>query len=218
MIQINVTKLSDPSSTWTLDIELTDTIQDIKGKIIAKEATASRIFPDITKVRLWKFMNMIGAELQQEGTVTDYEIGDGDSLSATYTSDITVCGTSKLLANGLYSIYGYDPGGKPVYVRGDEEFFVSYYSDIKRWVIEEWDNQSGGTSFANSSEIDSENAYTPYNESAFSPFNNIGVWEDGLTIHEGNYKCVCDPKFSKFATGNECGEDRFRRLKVLGYI
>ena len=28
----------------------------------------------------------------------------------------------------------------------------------------------------------------------------------------------CDPRFDKHAYGDECGEDRFRRLRHLGYV
>ena len=29
---------------------------------------------------------------------------------------------------------------------------------------------------------------------------------------------TCDPRFDRHAYGDECGEDRFRRLRLLGYI
>lgn len=48
----------------------------------------------------------------------------------------------------------------------------------------------------------------------------------GLLTQEDNFLLVidepsekqCDPKFDKFATETECGEVRFRRLRLLGYV
>ena len=41
---------------------------------------------------------------------------------------------------------------------------------------------------------------------------------DSLIVLDEPAENVCDPRFDKFATELECGEDRFRRLRLLGYV
>ena len=39
------------------------------------------------------------------------------------------------------------------------------------------------------------------------------------TVTEGDAGCsTCNPLFDKHAYGDECGADRFRRLRLLGYV
>ena len=39
------------------------------------------------------------------------------------------------------------------------------------------------------------------------------VWPSPMVVES-----TCDPRFDRHAYGDECGEDRFRRLRHLGYV
>ena len=41
------------------------------------------------------------------------------------------------------------------------------------------------------------------------------VWPSPMVVA---LESTCDPRFDMHAHGDECGEDRFRRLRLLGYI
>lgn len=41
------------------------------------------------------------------------------------------------------------------------------------------------------------------------------VWPSPMVVA---LESTCDPAFNNFAEDNECGEDRHRRLRLLGYI
>jgi hypothetical protein len=80
-MQIYVQKLSVPSEEWpSLDVESSDTIEGVKSKLSDAELPAVY---DVAKIHLF----FDGAELQNNDTLSSYNIQKNDHLTSTYEND-----------------------------------------------------------------------------------------------------------------------------------
>ena len=130
-------------------------------------------------------------------------------------TNITVCNLNEVGGvnpNGVYTLAS-QVNGKDSWERivGAVTFSVQYFESLP---TQEWHL------------IDTANpgAWPAIGEADNNKLPWEGVWMDNggygiATVTEGDAGCSsCDPIFDKFAHGDECGEDRVRRLWLLGYI
>lgn len=129
-------------------------------------------------------------------------------------TNITVCDLNEVddvNPNGVYTLVS-QVNGKDSWERtvGAVTFSLQYFESLPN---QEWhiiDKANSGAWLAVGGADDDK---LPWEGSWVN--NGYGI----ATVTEGNAGCSsCDPTFDKFAHGNECGEDRVRRLWLLGYI
>ena len=79
-MQIYVQKLSVPSEEWSLDVESSDTIEGVKSKLSDAELP---VVYNVAKIHLF----FGGTELQNNDTLSSYNIQKNDHLTSTYEND-----------------------------------------------------------------------------------------------------------------------------------
>ena len=130
-------------------------------------------------------------------------------------NNVTVCGLNNaggVNPNGVYTLAA-AVSGKDSWERtvGAITFSLQYFESLP--ITFEWhviDKAVPGTWLAIGS---ADNNKLPWQGTWVN--NGYGI----ATVTEGAAGCsTCDPRFDKHAYGNECGEKRFRRLRLLGYL
>ena len=130
-------------------------------------------------------------------------------------ANITVCDLNEAAGvnpNGVYTLAS-QVNGKDSWERtvGAVTFSVQYFESLP---TQEWhliDKANPGTWLAVGGADDDK---LPW-ESTWVNNGGYGI----ATVTEGDAGCsTCDPRFDMHAYGDECGEDRFRRLRLLGYV
>ena len=133
-------------------------------------------------------------------------------------NEITVCNLNNvggINPNGVYALAS-QVNGKDSWERtvGAGTFRVQYLPFTGYPILDEWQlidvaNPGAYLAITNTRPV----LLTPWQNDWID--NGYGV----ATVTEGNAGCSsCDPAFNNFAADNECGEDRHRRLRLLGYI
>jgi len=215
MITFNVTKLSDKNSSWEIQLEPTATINDLKFELLFKEQEAieeQSLFTSTDKMHL--FIEF-GTELFYDSTLTECSIQDGTTVFAVYSSPVTMCGIhTDADANGFYYVWGLDPGGNIVYKRPLEEkvFTLSYYYNAWSIALEDPATLIAMTGAT----IRDGHVYNPYAEPAYESVADNSSWLNHVLLIGGEAICG-DTRYDRFTTETESGENRHRRLRVLGF-
>jgi hypothetical protein len=130
-------------------------------------------------------------------------------------ANITVCDLNEVAGvnpNGVYTLAS-QVNGKDSWERtvGAVTFSVQYFESLptQEWHLIDKANPGAWPAIAGA-----DNNKLPW-EATWVDNGGYGI----ATVTEGDAGCsTCDPRFDMHAYGDECGEDRFCRLRLLGYV
>ena len=127
---------------------------------------------------------------------------------------LTVCNLDNVGGVNPNGVYSYSPASNDTNawerIVGDVTFSLQYFEALptKEWHI--IDTANPGTWLAIGGAEANEH---PWESNWVNNGHGIAI------VTDGEAGCsTCNPLFDKHAYGDECGEDRFRRLRLLGYI
>lgn len=222
-MQIYVQKLSNPLEEWSIDVESSDTIEGVKQKLQDKEPSF-----DITKVKLF-YSNISSTDLQNNQTLSDYNIQKQAHLNCYY--DVYISGTFldqttdpdedvSVYGRGLYKLDSNLSNNEPQwYLNGDaSKSRLHYYGTPPfGWLLTiEMESSTNSIGCPPTSPVI---APTLLVSSDWDPSLVLnGIFSTDLVISYNDLSNACNPIFDKFAYGDEDGCERFRRLRLLGYI
>ena len=222
-MQIYVQKLSNPSEEWSLDVEPSDTIEGVKQKLQDKEPSF-----DITKVKLF-YSNTSSTDLQNNQTLSDYNIQKFAHLNCYY--DVYISGTfldQATVPNEDVSVYG----------RGLYKLDTNLFNNEPQWYLD-GDVSKSRLGYASAPTIgwiltiemesSGNSICCPPTSPVIAPTLLVssdwdpslllnGIFSTDLVISYNDLSSACNPIFDKFAYGSEDGCERFRRLRLLGYV
>ena len=222
-MEIYVQKLSNPSEEWTIDVEASDTIEGLKSKIVLNEPSF-----DALKIKVF-YPASYSTELDNNQTISDYGIIKFTHLNCYY--DLYVSGTFfdqtgdpdpdvSIYAAGLYKINSDLFNNEPQwYLEGDPAKSHLFYASAPTigWILTvEMDGSGNSIGCSPSVVVDSPLQLLSSDWNPSLIFN--GIFSTNLVISYNDLSNNCNPLFDKFAYLDEDGCERFKRLRLLGYL